>query len=92
MIVEDILDPCTPLIALNATKAFWNASEIEQSKLLFSLGPSGMPLILSCLETVYEESERAGIYFCPRIVKDYPDLYKRLCELPNALLGLVCHF
>ncbi|KAE9395720.1 hypothetical protein BT96DRAFT_942237 [Gymnopus androsaceus JB14] len=92
MIVENILDTCTPLIALNATKASWNTSETEQFKLLFSLGPSGMDLILSCLQTLYEESEKAGISFRQRIVKDYPDLYQRLRELPTALLGLVRHF
>ncbi|KAE9383943.1 hypothetical protein BT96DRAFT_1008611 [Gymnopus androsaceus JB14] len=92
IIIENILDHCTPLLALNATKASWDASEKAQFKLLFSLGPSGMDLILSCLQTLYDESEKAGRSFRQRIVKEYPDLYFRLKQLPTALLGLVRHF
>ncbi|KAJ4465549.1 hypothetical protein C8J55DRAFT_566261 [Lentinula edodes] len=89
---DNILSDCEMLVNLASTISVWTPTDYDTFTTTFALGPSGMDLLVTCLEKVYSKAEAAGPFFLTQLAKDFPNIHKGICELPNALLVLVEYF
>lgn len=92
IISVNVIGNATDLVKLHRSIPVWTTFDDDEFTFIFSLGPSGMDLIVTCLETVFSEGEAAGPNFVRKFASNYCDIYQNLRELPTALLSLVKRF
>ncbi|KAF9063389.1 hypothetical protein BDP27DRAFT_1368035 [Rhodocollybia butyracea] len=88
LIKDDIVEPAQELIQLSLTIASWTQVEKDKFNVLFSLGPFGLNLIVTCIEMFLQEAASAGKSFGEKLACECPDILTSFRSLPTALLSL----